>query len=108
MEMNKYQIKAARTIRKELTTAQLLQNAALGLAGEAGEVADHIKKVYYQGHPLNPTELINELGDVLWYIAEMCTALGIDMSEAAEANVNKLLLRYPDGFDAELSINRKV
>lgn len=113
MNMNQYQHLAARTINKNLTANQLLINAALGLAGEAGEAADHIKKVFFQGHPLDPKHITKELGDIMWYVAEMCTALTqllnetYTMNDVAENNIEKLKKRYPEGFSTELSLNRK-
>ena len=88
-----------------------LAYAGLGLAGEAGEVVEILKKVTYHDHPLDSESQLNikkELGDVLWYIAYICSILGIDMADVATANIEKLKLRYPDGFSSEASINRKV
>ncbi len=79
---------------------------ALGLAGEVGEFADHVKKWYAQGHPLDHDKLINELGDILWYIACSADALGADLSEIARRNIEKLRVRYPNGFTTEASMNR--
>lgn len=81
-------------------------NAALGLAGEAGEVADLVKKWSFQGHELDVPRIVEELGDVLWYIALAAEALNIDMAEIMSRNVQKLLRRYPEGFDPERSVHR--
>jgi NTP pyrophosphatase (non-canonical NTP hydrolase) len=106
MQANEYQRRAMRTA-PQITDAERLVNAALGLAGEAGEFADSVKKARYQGHDLNALELANELGDVLWYVALACAALGFDMSDVMDGNLRKLRQRYPDGFDAERSRNRE-
>jgi NTP pyrophosphatase (non-canonical NTP hydrolase) len=82
--------------------------AAMGLAGEAGEVVDYLKKVLGHGHPLDQDKVVKELGDVLWYVAEICSVLQLDMEEVAEANVKKLKKRYPDGFSKERSVNRST
>ena len=79
-----------------------LRHAVLGLASEAGEVAGMLQKVY-QGHPFDPQHAQKELGDCLWMIAEACEALGVDMDEVMQQNIDKLRARYPDGFDAERS-----
>ena len=79
----------------------------LGLVGEAGEVADHVKKIVYQAHDMDRSALINEAGDVLWYIAQLATALDMPLSEIAQRNIAKLQARYPAGFDAKRSINRE-
>lgn len=84
-----------------------LSNIGLGLTGEAGEVADIIKKHLHQGHDLDPNALIEEMGDVLYYLCWLCLQLDIDISELCFANMKKLNERYPDGFDPERSIHRK-
>jgi NTP pyrophosphatase (non-canonical NTP hydrolase) len=80
--------------------------SALGLAGEAGEFANLVKKMTAHGHPFDSEALEDELGDVLWYLAEAATAAGLNLERIAELNVKKLLNRYPDGFKEEDSIHR--
>lgn len=80
--------------------------AALGLAGEAGEVVDYLKKVIHHGHDLDREKLARELGDVLWYIAETASTAGISLHEVASRNIDKLSKRYPEGFTSERSQNR--
>lgn len=85
-----------------------LLNGTLGLSGEAGEFADHVKKWKYQGHKLDTEHLTHELGDILWYIVEAATALDTTLDEIMELNIRKLETRYPDRcFDAARSLNRK-
>jgi NTP pyrophosphatase (non-canonical NTP hydrolase) len=81
--------------------------AAMGLTGESGELVDYLKKWVGHGHPLDTDNVEKELGDVLWYVAELCNALGLDMGKIAQKNVEKLKARYPDGFSQAASINRK-
>lgn len=81
-------------------------HAALGLVGEAGEVADHLKKAAFQGHPFDAAHLAEEVGDILWYCAMMAEALGMSLDTIAAANLQKLQERYPDGFSSERSVNR--
>lgn len=70
----------------------------LGLTGEAGEVADLVKKYLRHGKSL-PTAIIrDELGDVLWYVTMLAFHFGISLSSVAENNIKKLQHRYPDGF----------
>lgn len=83
-----------------------LATFALGVAGEAGEVADLVKKHIGHGHPLDVEKLKLELGDVLWYVAGLATLLGVTLSEVASANIAKLEKRYPNGFSTEASMNR--
>ena len=84
-----------------------LMVAALGLAGEAGEFANLVKKMTAHGHLFDPDSLKDELGDVLWYLSEAATASGLSLNEIAQENVDKLIKRYPEGFSQESSINRK-
>ena len=79
----------------------------LGIAGEAGEVADLIKKHVGHGHPLDLDKLAKELGDVLWYVAALSEEFGLDMEQVAILNIEKLRARYPEGFSTERSLNRK-
>lgn len=102
MDMAEYQREAARTLN---TGDELrgLAACALGIAGEAGEVADLFKKALYHLHPLDHAALKKELGDVLWYIAAIATLLDIDLAEIAAGNIAKLRARYPNGFSSEAS-----
>lgn len=84
----------------------VLANLALGVAGEAGEVADLIKKQIFHQHTPNPDQLIEELGDVLWYVAALAATIPVPIQEIARRNVHKLEHRYPQGFDPARSRNR--
>ena len=85
-----------------------LNYSVLGLNGEAGEVADALKKLNYHGHSITQSGLIEELGDALWYIASIAHDLGVSLSDVANVNMHKLWSRYPEGhFSKERSINRK-
>ena len=108
MNANEYQKLALRTAPGGLSDKELLTNGALGLAGEGGEVADMVKKYRYQGHELDCHKTAKELGDICWYIAIASHAIGYDLDTILQMNVDKLKARYPEGFDAERSINRKV
>ena len=87
-----------------------LITAAFGLVSEGGEFTEQVKKILFQGKPLNEevrTRLIKELGDVAWYWANACTALDADPNEVLQINADKLKARFPEGhFDAERSENR--
>jgi NTP pyrophosphatase (non-canonical NTP hydrolase) len=105
MNLDQYQHLALRTAR-ELSSEDRLLNAALGLAGEAGEFADSVKKIRFHGHALNHDDLLKELGDLLWYTALAANALGVPLSEIAEQNIAKLNKRYPAGFSEQASRER--
>jgi len=106
LEMNEYQKEAFMLISEDGKKDMVL-NGVLGLAGECGECCDIVKKVRFQGHTLDKEHLKDELGDVLWYIAETCSGLGITLEECAQYNLDKLHARYPQGFNKDKSINRK-
>ena len=107
MEANKYQELAMRTVNKELSKKEMLVNGVMGLNGESGEVIDLVKKHLFHGHDLDRDKIIKELGDVLWYIAEVCSSLDVSIDEVMEKNIEKLAKRYSNGFSKEASINRK-
>lgn len=87
----------------------MLRNAAYGLNGEAGEVIDLLKKHEFQGHGLDKEKLKEEVGDVLWYVAQACEALDITLDDLMTANISKLEKRYPNHyFESSRSINREV
>lgn len=104
MTIEEYKIAALRTAKRECRD---LANAGLGLTGEAGEVADLIKKYLYQGHDLPCEKVVEELGDLMWYIALTADLIGRSMEDIMQANIDKLWYRYPEGFRAEDSIHRK-
>ncbi len=107
LSLNDYQIAANRTINKDADEKWLLVNVGLGLTGEAGEVADMLKKHLTHSHVLDKTKIVKELGDVLWYIAEAAYIIGVSLEDIAQTNIDKLRQRYPDGFTSERSINRE-
>ena len=86
-----------------------LMTASIGLSGEVGEFNDIVKKCLFQGKEMDEntvTHLKKELGDIMWYIAQGCIALGTDIEELIDINTAKLKDRYPDGFDGFRSDNR--
>lgn len=106
MDMNEYQVLAQVTAAITDTTADKLLNGCMGLNGEAGECIDLLKKHLFQGHELDREKLIEELGDVLWYCAELAAGLDVGLAEVARRNIEKLRRRYPEGFSMERSVNR--
>ena len=105
MKLNEYQVLAQRTSNTR-TDGQKIRNGLYGLNGEAGECIDVLKKYEFQGHALDRDKLLDELGDVLWYVAETAEGLGVSLAKVAMHNIEKLRKRYPDGFEVERSINR--
>ena len=91
--------------------SERLLTAAVGMSAEAGEFTEVIKKIIFQGKPVNEENLFHlkrELGDIMWYVAQACIGLNISLDEVIEMNVEKLMTRYPGGqFDVHYSENRK-
>lgn len=107
MTVNDYQKLAMVTLNPELSKQEILLNGVMGLCGESGEAIDLVKKHLFQGHNLDKQAIAKELGDIAWYLAETATALDIPLETILEANIEKLKKRYPEGFDARRSVNRK-
>ncbi len=112
MTPNEYQQLALRTRCPQPTAlAQLvtapdmvpLLHSVIGLTGEAGELASAIQKWMYYGKPLDETNVVEEFGDALWYIAEGLEAIGWNMEDVMKLNIQKLQKRYPEKFTEELA-----
>lgn len=97
MDLKEYQLFTSIGIHPASEGKDLLVGFALGLAGESGEVIDAIKKRVYHGRTKDITieHIEEELGDVMWYIANICNALDLDINEVLLKNVTKLKNRYP-------------
>lgn len=106
MTFDEYQELAIRTARTNFDAPPIC-NWAMGAAGEAGEAMEIVKKSVYHGHPLDVKALVKEMGDTLWYLAVLADEVGLDLGYIAQRNIAKLRERYPEGFSAEKSINRK-
>lgn len=105
MNASEYQLQAARTLIDtpgfDIPDEQImLVWNAIGLAGEAGEVCEMVKKGVFHQHGISREEFVKELGDVLWYVAALCTKFDLDLGEVMRANIDKLNLRYPAGFSS--------
>lgn len=89
----------------------LLLTGAIGLGAEGGELQEIVKKILFQGKPLNDENIFHmkrELGDIMWYWINACRALNLDPNDVIAENVRKLEARYPGGsFDPYYSENRK-
>ena len=96
-------------IQQDADVPRLL-TAALGLTAESGEFTEIVKKIVFQGKPVNADNLYHmkrELGDIMWYVAQACMTLDTTIDEIIEMNVEKLEKRYPGGeFDVHHSENR--
>ena len=100
-----------RELYSEGLPVERLLTAAVGMSAESGEFTEIVKKMIFQGKPVNEDNIFHlkrELGDIMWYVAQACMALDTDFNEIIEMNVDKLKSRYPGGeFDVHYSENRK-
>ena len=108
MNGQQYRKEIERTMNHELSEEKKLSMLAMGIAGEAGEIVDSMKKVLYHGHKLDRADLVKELGDLEWYVTHLKKHFSITDEEVREQNVRKLRKRYANGFSEEASINREL
>jgi NTP pyrophosphatase (non-canonical NTP hydrolase) len=106
MTGNEYQKLAAVTIPKEVNRSEVEYHALFGMCSEVGELQGIYQKMY-QGHRPDKKHMVKELGDLLWFVAEYCTARGWELDDIMELNIEKLKARYPEGFEAEKSLHRR-
>lgn len=100
MHMNEYQ-QAARSTALYLNNPDVKLYPYFGLAGETGEVMEKMKKILRDKNGvMTPEDIIamkKELGDVLWYLANISADLGLTLDDVAQTNIDKLLSRKDRG-----------
>lgn len=107
MQLNDYSISALKTVNRMKYRREDYMHMAAGIAGEAGEVLDLVKKNFAYGKELDRDKLVEELGDLIWYINGMIHFSGTSWAEVFQRNIAKLSARYKGGgFSAENAINR--
>lgn len=119
MDLTEYRQLAMRTLAPNVKAGDpqifadprsaMFWNACSGLASEAGEINEIFKKVYFHGHPFDAdcqVHILKEMGDLMWYFALLSFVMQLDPTEILKINIEKLVARYPDGFDTERSMNR--
>jgi NTP pyrophosphatase (non-canonical NTP hydrolase) len=98
-------------LEKNNFNTERMLTSAVGMSAEAGEFTEIIKKMIFQGKPVNEENLFHlkrELGDIMWYVSQACIGLNISLEEVIQMNFEKLNARYPEGtFSIERSENRK-
>ena len=100
MKLEDYMIWTDKTVKND--TCRTKWYLGLGISGEAGEVANEIKKEYRDaGEPDNREEVKLELGDVMWYFVRLCRAYGFDIEDVLDANVKKLTKRHQEKTSGE-------
>lgn len=97
MNFQEYQQNAIKTAKAGDFKFNLV-HAAMGLAGEAGEFTDCVKKYAIYGQSLDRKNAVEELGDLMWFIALACDTLQVSMADIATQNIEKLAKRYPEKY----------
>lgn len=105
MTGNEYKRFAARTIGSNMNALKQEKHALHGMVGEIGELHSIYQK-RYQGHAFDAEHAMKELGDLLWFVAEYCTAMGWYLEDVMQLNIDKLMKRYPGGFEENRSMHR--
>lgn len=107
MEVNEFQQKCLRTANiDKFTVDENIKNFSMGLCSEAGELVGMLKQHFYQGHEFDLENFKEEIGDMFWYVSNLCSTKGILLSDCMIGNIEKLQKRYPDGFTPADSIAR--
>jgi NTP pyrophosphatase (non-canonical NTP hydrolase) len=92
---------------QETGTVRLL-HAMIGMCTESGEIQDQIKKHIFYGKQIDKTNLVEEVGDLMWYVGVMCSELGVDLEDVMEKNIAKLRARYGEKFTEAAALNRNL
>jgi NTP pyrophosphatase (non-canonical NTP hydrolase) len=108
MQINDYQVWTRKlwSATPQVTVDYDSLHASLGLVTEASELADVYKKNLFYGRAFSPSKILDEAGDILYYVARILDANGFTLSDCLEANVSKLTARFGDSFDANKANNR--
>lgn len=112
MTFSEFQLEATRT---DAPSEQLNNNIDLhglhmvmGMETEVGEIMDIYKKNLAYNKPIDEVNEKEEIGDLMWYIANHCTNKGWDMGEILQTNINKLKARFPEKFSTDKANNRDL
>jgi len=95
-------------IEKEHPDAVRLLHGLIGISTESGEILDQYKRHIFYGTDLDTGNIKEELGDLLWYVTLICNVLGCTLEDIMQLNMDKLKLRYPNGFSQEAATNRDI
>lgn len=106
MTGNEYQRLASRTIKSDWLSSDMEYHALHGMVGEIGELHSIYQKEFQGHHEASDEHKKKELGDLCWFIAEYCTAMDWKLEDVMQLNINKLIARYPNGFEDSRSLVR--
>lgn len=108
MNLEKYGIEAKRTMSECETPLLDDLHMILGIQTESAEIADVYKKNIAYGKDLDLVNVKEEIGDLMWYIVNLCTLKGWDLEDIMHTNINKLKARFPEKFTNENALNRDL
>jgi NTP pyrophosphatase (non-canonical NTP hydrolase) len=107
MDIQTYLTESERTMVQKGHDMNLL-HGAIGICTEAGELLDAFKKKLYYGKELDVTNVKEEIGDMMWYVAILMRELNLDFDELLQINIDKLRARYPEKFSEANALNRDL
>lgn len=96
------------TVSERVKVNGKLLHACFGVSGEAGELLDAVKKHIFYGKELDRANIVEELGDILFYVAMACNAMNLTIEDIIKSNVEKLSKRYPSGFFSEEQARQRL
>lgn len=105
IQPNEYQVLSRRTQNENLSTEDKRRHALFGLSSEVGEIMS-IFQHEYQGKPADKDRVKDECGDLCWFLCELLDTYNIEFADVLRYNIDKLKMRYPEGFDKERSEKR--
>jgi len=108
MELKQYIIESSRTCPDLGIDFNNQMHMTIGISTEAGELLDAYKKKFAYNKSLDKTNVAEEIGDLCWYIANLCRILNLDLEEILQNNIDKLRSRYPEKFTEENANNRNL
>ena len=108
MDLKQYSKESERTCPDLGSDIANNNHMLMGMVTEVGELVDAYKKHYAYGKALDKVNVAEEIGDLLWYVANFCRMNNIDLEEQLDININKLKARYPRKFDSDKAINRDL
>lgn len=110
MNFKEYQEEAKRTdapLKKDYDKLHAV-HMVMGMTTEVAELVDVFKKDLAYGKPVDWTNVKEEIGDLMWYVANFCTQNDINLEGILQTNINKLRMRYPEKFSSEKAIDRNL
>lgn len=111
MKLDDYLEKSSRTFTapEHFSKSQIEElHCIMGLGTEVGELTDAYKRHLFYGTKLDNVNVEEEMGDVLWYLANLMRLKGVDPEKVMQLNIDKLKARYPEKFDSDKAVNRDL